>query len=821
MVDISQKYLDELPKRVDEVESYYRYFKENNLSYTESRKFIFDTTITEELRSTLININWPIFEVNTLESFISRLAGEFAKQIPDPSVMSTGISKDDPKISKLIDFLEGRLRYVFGSAETDNIEKAIFMESISGGFSVGELCIDYINPFSFEQDVRFEKSRDPTKCYFDTRAKKNHKGDGDYCGKLVPMLEEDFIAEFPHVDIKDIQWGSDELTAGNLHWYYTDGEDSNLRKVIYVADHYVKKQKKVQLVQIKLPNLKPLIKKILATTQQYLLMKQQQTQQMQQMPSQTSQNPVGTNAPMPAPTPIPKPSMLPLQSPLQSPEDKKEQPFILKTLTEEEYEIFSEMWKEHTMLPAPKILRRRTTMIDEIWNYRFTKGKLLRKPKKTIFPILPLIFFDGNSHVVEDKQKTRPYHYQAKDAQKMKNVVGIAMMNAIENFPQVRLAMAKETIPEEPAYKDTLRNPQKPAAAIIYNGMGQTNDDRPLNPPMPLNFQYFSGELIQLYSELDKTIQMILGNFDQQLGLSQKDLSGIAMQEAITQSNNAAMPYINNYIDSMNQVAKGMVEVWPKLMKTPRSVPIINKDGLHEAILINDPLSDILHMDYNAMDIEVVIKFSVNFQIQKDRTFENLTKLLVLPDPNPFKGFFGGPAATDLLDNMTVRNQDMLKEKFIEYQDMQQQQQAEAKKMAMMTNPTVAKLFETQMTTQLKQQELKMEEVSQKMNQQIEGMKMLQTFIESIAKIRESADQLAIQKSQIDAENRRTASESATNALEAAISVDRHLGEQFDRQAEHMYRQVELGDQLNETQIKREAISQKNNGSAGDERQQD
>ena len=819
---------------VDRVGMAYRYFKENNQRYEESRKFVFDTTLTEELRSTLINIGWPIFEVNTLESFISRLCGEFAKQIPSPAIRATQRKSNDPKTIQLVQMLEGRLRYIFESARADNAKKAIYTEQLSGGFSAARVVVDYINPLSMDQDVWFEKCYDPTLAYFDPIARENHKGDGRFCGELIPMTEEEFKHEFPDVPVDAIDYTRDALTDGNLHWYYQEGEDSTLRKIIYIADHYEKKEVEEKLVEVKIPNLKPLIQKVMQAAKQFIAMKKMQQQQQAQQQQQGAQSPSGTPQGQMPPQGMQQqqPSQMPMNpqmaqrgssqapeqmgqqqpggSPSTQPGSEQFKPFIMKTMTEEVYEAFSEMWKEKTMLPVPKIIRRRTTTVCEIWHYRFTRDRLLTRPKKTNFPVLPIIFFDGNSHVLENKQMTRPYHYQAMDAQKMKNICAIAIMNSIENMPQTRLLMAKGSIPEEPAYQETWKNPQKPSAAMIYNETSEVNDGgKPLPPPAPLNLAYNIQELLGLYSELDKTVQLILGNFDQQLGIQQKDLSGIAIQEGATQSNNAAMPYINNYMDSLNQISSCIVQMIPKLVKTPRTMSIINADGLHEAILLNDPDNDITMLDYNGMDLEVVVKASVNFDIQKGRTFQNLATLMGLPDPNPWKAFFGGPAATDLLDNMTIRNQDALKQKFIDFlvdQEKQQQQQAE---LAIMTNPATVQMMDIQSRQEIKQQELQLKQIDQKITQQIEGMKVLETFIKSIADLRESSARMAIQKSQIEAENNRTNSEGATKALDAAMSIDAHISAQEDKKMENLYRQIELGNQLRETDIKQGALLNK------------
>ena len=100
MENIAEKYTKELPKIKKAAETAYRYFRENNQRYEEARKFLYVTTLTDEMRASFSNINWPLLEVNTLESFVSRLAGEFSKQIPSPTVEAADDNRDLKKAAE-------------------------------------------------------------------------------------------------------------------------------------------------------------------------------------------------------------------------------------------------------------------------------------------------------------------------------------------------------------------------------------------------------------------------------------------------------------------------------------------------------------------------------------------------------------------------------------------------------------------------------------------------------------------------------------------------------------------------------------------------
>ena len=819
-MEIADKHKRELPKIKKAAETAYRYFYDNNQRYEQARQFLYVTTLTDEMRASFANINWPLLEVNTLESFVSRLAGEFSKQIPCPSVSTSDENKDLKQAAEKSKILAGRLRYIFESGHADNCQQSIYTETLSGGFSCAKLRIDYLHEFSFDQDVYFEKVYDPMLCYFDPSAREVHKGDGKYCGELIPMTVDDFKSEYPHADLAKAKETRSALTDGSLSWYYTDGAQPYEQDIVYVADHYVKKDVRKFINLIKIPNLKPLKEKLEKAMQQFLAQKMTAQQVQQGQPAEQQQ--MATMG-QPGMLPQTSPGMIPPTAPPflskigingQQPTQKQQEqnktknnnsqeseldPFIIRVLTDIEYEAFKEAWKEHSMLALPPVIDRRKTTITEIWHYRFIPGQLLEKPKKLPFTILPLIYFDGNSHIVQNKQVTRPYIYQAKGAQNMKNLAAMAMMQSIQTKPRSRLLMSKESIPQEPAYRESLTNPQSSAAAIVYNSKGETTQNESLNPPIPLNFPEFGAELLQLYKDMDQTIQMILGNFDHQIGMNQRDLSGKAIVEGATQSNNAAMPYVINFMASMTQVSKGIIEVIPKLYNNERSMHILDDDGISKTITINKKDQEETALNYEANDFKVVVKSSVNFEIQKNRSFDNITTLMSLPEPNQFKQFFGGPAATDLLDNMTIRNQDSLKIKFIEFQEDQERMMAQNEQKAMMMNPIIAQKEESQRSDALKAQQLNLQAQAQQSDQKLEGMKVLESFIDSTTRLRESEDRMAIEKAKIDAENARTKSESITSVLNTSMKIDEHAANQIDKHIERMSRVTELQKNLEDS----------------------
>ena len=103
-----------------------------------------------------------------------------------------------------------------------------------------------------------------------------------------------------------------------------------------------------------------------------------------------------------------------------------------RTISVKHYEELVGLWEQagHIEQPPIPIGKIRETIVEEITRYTFSGAELIKPPQKTNFKMLPLIFFDGNSAILRDnndsaaEQMTRPYIYNVRDAQRLKNYAG-------------------------------------------------------------------------------------------------------------------------------------------------------------------------------------------------------------------------------------------------------------------------------------------------------------------------------------------------------------------------------------------------------------
>lgn len=345
------------------------------------------------------------------------------------------------------------------------------------------------------------------------------------------------------------------------------------------------------------------------------------------------------------------------------------------TLLSEEYQKLAQHWQESGRLDQiPHIVEERTTYLETIHRYHLIESNILNY-EETNYQFLPIVYVDGNSIRLtnndQTKQVTRPYVYHALGNQKLKNFAGQCLANELENMVMHKWKVAAESIPEK--YLDAYINPQK-ASVLVYNAFQEGSQGMiPLPPPQEVGRVSAPPEIIQTFTSADSTIQSILGSYDASLGINNNQLSGIAIVEAATQSNAAAMPYVVSFLQSLNQVARIIIDLIPKYYVTPRTLPVTLPDGKRSYALINQ--QEGITIKYRSEQLEVCISAGVNFAIQKTRA---LQQIIALMQASPlFAQFINSEGLPILLDNLEIRGIDQLQvqaENFVQQMKSQEQQ---------------------------------------------------------------------------------------------------------------------------------------------------
>jgi hypothetical protein len=228
------------------VENSYQYWRKNAERYKEFMRFIFDTSLTNEDIEKLKALKKPTLEFNVLESIVSRLRGEFAKQ--EPSIMVR--AADGVPLVKMTDeflatskMLENHMRASILDSENEGLAYRVHTDQLGGGYSVMKVFNDYINELSFDQKIYVQRVFDPTLTGFDPMAREPHKGDGNYCFELFPRTKEEFEEEFGKGMAEEMRFCRD---VGAFSWSYPQQQQD----VVLVCEFFEKKKKKVKIIKI-------------------------------------------------------------------------------------------------------------------------------------------------------------------------------------------------------------------------------------------------------------------------------------------------------------------------------------------------------------------------------------------------------------------------------------------------------------------------------------------------------------------------------------------------------------------------------------------
>lgn len=239
-MEVGKKHQDQLGRIKESVKQTYEASRANYERFHEFRRFIFETSLTQDDRSLLADLQRPQLEFNVSEAYISRLMGEFSKQEPSISVSAEDQDNADPTT---IHVVEAHMRHVIMDSKNYTARWEIMKDVYSGGFSVGKVWTDYAHNMSFKQVILWDHVDDPTLCGFDQMARKSHKGDGQFQFQLFPYTKEQFERDNPDVDISKISY---TRNFAGLSWSYLNGNE----KIIMVCDYYEKKSRKVKIVEL-------------------------------------------------------------------------------------------------------------------------------------------------------------------------------------------------------------------------------------------------------------------------------------------------------------------------------------------------------------------------------------------------------------------------------------------------------------------------------------------------------------------------------------------------------------------------------------------
>lgn len=443
------------------------------------------------------------------------------------------------------------------------------------------------------------------------------------------------------------------------------------------------------------------------------------------------------------------------------------------------YEELMELWDKAGYIEQPPVPigKTRESMIETIDRYTFS-GAHLVNVQKTNYKMLPLIFFDGNSAILRDnndstaEQMTRPYIYNVRDAQRLKNYAGQSLANELENTVEHKFIASVESIPED--YLDAYINVQKPGT-LLYNAFLDGDPNVPLAPPREIMRTPIPPQISETFQMSDNLIQGILGSYDAALGIQNNELSGVAIMQGAMHSNAAAMPYTVGFMKGLNRVCQQILDLIPKYYLTPRSIPIVQPDGKRSYEVINKTGNP--YMNYDPMSLEVKVEAGVNFAVQKQISLETIIQLMQTSEA--FSAFINTKGLGILLDNIEIRGIEGLRQAAGEFMEETAKKQAQMEQMAqqaaqeqidpkaLMQMQAQAEMMKVQQKREAVQQQTQVALTKIATDDAVKNKQADIDFLKVMSEIQNADVDAALKQESLDAENART-------AVNMALDVSKH-----------------------------------------------
>lgn len=588
--EIAKTHKDQLPRIKKNITKAFETDKENNDRYHKFKTFANKTTISEDEADRLEALQKPVIEFNMSNSPLSRLYGEFYKQEPGIYVSAAPGHRVHPMLMEIV---EGHIRYVLAEAKQEDNQGLIYYDQLEGGFSRGEVYIDYVSDMSFDTCIKFERIYEPTMAGEDPAARKKTKRDAEWYFKLFPMTLDELKLRYPHIDTNKLSFSKD--SGGGFAWSFRVGNE----KMVMLAEYYEKKRKSANLVKLSSGH----------------------------------------------------------------------------TMLEEDYKKHLAVHEAMGYMEAPPVVvQERKTTITRFNRYRLIETEVLEFDK-TDYSEPNIVFFDGNSKFLKNSGDTsasinlftRPYIYFIQDIQRLVNLAGQTLACELENMTMHKMVIAEESLPTQPEFMDAYTDVQTPSNYVWKSKDDETGEPNP--EPKPVQRTPTPPEVTNTFNGSIQMFQNILGTYDAELGVQNKDLSGVAIVEGATQSNAAAMPYLISHMQSLTQVGRLIVHLMAKHYVDGRTIPIMKKDGKTEHVAINTQGG--FPLNFSPESLKIIIEAGPNFSIARARAFDQMIGLMkVMPK---FQAFMDDEGTEELLNNLEFEGVDMLKKKFEEWEQEQEQ----------------------------------------------------------------------------------------------------------------------------------------------------
>ena len=220
-----------------------------NKNWSNYASFIYAKTLSQSDIQMLNTNNRDTFDFNIVRPFIWKSL----KNVKDSSMTSNFEAEkiDDTQeeqtlpLPQIVQILNQKYQKIQDRSCYNDMVYQCSMDAYVGGKGVFKVKTEYENDYNFSQNFKMERVLNPTRIYFDNKARKVTKADGEYVFEIISIGEDQFKRDYPHINVKALA----TKNYGNSSVVYEDGKSA--KKMIDVIEYYYRKPSERVIYRLK------------------------------------------------------------------------------------------------------------------------------------------------------------------------------------------------------------------------------------------------------------------------------------------------------------------------------------------------------------------------------------------------------------------------------------------------------------------------------------------------------------------------------------------------------------------------------------------
>lgn len=470
------------------------------------------------VRQQRIANNRPTLQINMVQELVRTILSEFKEAAPALEIFPRSKYAKQERV----DIYQGLVNQICYESDAQQVYQTAFKDAIDCGYGAMMAVTEYESPTSFNLVIRLKAISDVLNCSWDPGAESQFKTDGDFCSVQCLFSKKEFMRRWPQANVKSAT-PLNYMGAGNSQRQYFADTDS-----CYITHYFYKVYKKETLFKLRQGT-----KIIEITKSDYKKYTKNQKRRRKNAQS--------------------KRWMIP-------------EAMYQKMMDDSE---------------IGEVIDSRETTTFKIRHCIITSQEVL---EENDFPgqLLPIVYMDGFSTIVNGNQTTVPFNVCTTDAQRMVNFSASTMADAMLMSRKEQYMVATDMI-KTAGVIEMWKNPGNVQGALQYD----RSEAEPMDKPVPITATPVNSEYGQIMSMFANMVDETSGRGQDVATLQRAAVSGVGIMKAQMKENLSRGIYADNAKKTIAELGRVMVGMIPKTYDTEREVTIMGRMNQPKTITIN------------------------------------------------------------------------------------------------------------------------------------------------------------------------------------------------------------------------------------------